>query len=73
MYFYRSYKLKGKPEKDKKKGEKERGELEVMVNFTVKSESLLDVNKKEKHKSSLSSLKHLGKKISDFFLEHELR
>ena len=55
--------MKGKPEKDKKKGEKERGELEVMVNFTVKSGSFLDVSKKDKTKSSLTSLKHLGIKI----------
>ncbi|KAL7646630.1 UNVERIFIED_CONTAM: hypothetical protein RMT77_001881 [Armadillidium vulgare] len=57
---YRSYRLKGKPEKDKKKGEKDRGELEIMVNFTVKSGSFLDISKKDKQKSSLTSLKHLG-------------
>ncbi|KAB7493820.1 Rab11 family-interacting protein 1 [Armadillidium nasatum] len=56
----KSYRLKGKPEKDKKKGEKDRGELEIMVNFTVKSGSFLDISKKDKQKSSLTSLKHLG-------------
>ncbi|XP_071537345.1 uncharacterized protein Rip11 isoform X4 [Panulirus ornatus] len=56
----RWHRLKGKPEKDRKKGEKERGELEVKVAFIVKSGSLLDVsNKKEKNKS-ITSLKNLG-------------
>ncbi|RXG72294.1 Rab11 family-interacting protein 1 [Armadillidium vulgare] len=31
-----------------------------MVNFTVKSGSFLDISKKDKQKSSLTSLKHLG-------------
>ncbi|XP_042206215.1 rab11 family-interacting protein 1-like [Homarus americanus] len=55
----RWHRLKGKPEKDRKKGEKERGELETKVAFIVKSGSLLDVSKKEKNKS-ITSLKHLG-------------
>nr|XP_045625817.1 cell surface glycoprotein 1-like isoform X2 [Procambarus clarkii] len=55
----RWHRLKGKPEKDRKKGEKERGELEIKVAFTVKSGSLLDVSKKEKNKS-ITSLKNLG-------------
>ncbi|KAK4316605.1 hypothetical protein Pmani_012247 [Petrolisthes manimaculis] len=56
----RWHRLKGKPEKDRKKGEKERGELEFKVAFTVKSGSLLDVsNKKDKNKS-ITSLKNLG-------------
>ncbi|XP_076028890.1 uncharacterized protein LOC143017835 [Oratosquilla oratoria] len=58
----RWHRLKGKPEKDKKKGEKERGELEAKIAFTVKSGSLSDISKKEKDKlkTSLTSLKHLG-------------
>ncbi|KAK8736816.1 hypothetical protein OTU49_004655 [Cherax quadricarinatus] len=55
----RWHRLKGKPEKDRKKGEKERGDLEIKVAFTVKSGSLLDVSKKEKNKS-ITSLKNLG-------------
>ncbi|KAK8407035.1 hypothetical protein O3P69_007529 [Scylla paramamosain] len=55
----RWHKLRGKPEKDRKKGEKERGELEVRVAFTVKSGSLLDVTDKKKNKS-ITSLKNLG-------------
>lgn len=35
---------------------KERGELEVKVAFIVKSGSLADLSKKEKHKSSLGQL-----------------
>lgn len=55
------YRLKGKPEKDKKKGEKERGEIEAKVAFTVKSGSLSDVSKKDLKKGgSITSLKHLG-------------
>ncbi|KAG0725607.1 Rab11 family-interacting protein 1 [Chionoecetes opilio] len=54
-------KLRGKPEKDRKKGEKERGELEARVAFTVKSGSLLDVSAPEKKKNkSITSLKNLG-------------
>lgn len=61
--FFRWHRLKGKPEKDRKKGEKERGELEFKVAFTVKSGSLLDVsNKKEKNKS-ITSLKNLGNRF----------
>ncbi|XP_046682813.1 rab11 family-interacting protein 1 isoform X2 [Homalodisca vitripennis] len=49
----RWYKLKSKPGKEKNK---ERGELEVKVAFIVKSGSLADLSKKEKHKSSLGQL-----------------
>ena len=54
------YSLKGKPEKDKKKGEKERGDLEVRIAFTVKSGSVTDLSKGEKLKASHNSLKNLG-------------
>ncbi|XP_064082282.1 rab11 family-interacting protein 1-like isoform X2 [Macrobrachium nipponense] len=56
----RWHRLKGKPEKDKKKGEKERGELEIKVSFTVKSGSLLDVSGKKEKNKSLTSIKNLG-------------
>lgn len=55
------YKLKDKPGKDKKK---DRGELEVKVAFIVKSGSLADLSKKEKHKSSVGSLAFSGSLIS---------
>ncbi|XP_065362809.1 rab11 family-interacting protein 1 [Calliphora vicina] len=48
------FKLESKPGKDKKN--KERGELEVEISFTVKSGSLTDLSKKEKHKSSIGQL-----------------
>ncbi|XP_068207411.1 rab11 family-interacting protein 1 [Palaemon carinicauda] len=56
----RWHRLKGKPDKDKKKGEKERGELEIKVSFTVKSGSLLDVSGKKEKNKSLTSIKNLG-------------
>lgn len=49
----RWYPLKGKPGKE---NDKNRGELEVKVAFTVKEGSLTDLSKKDKHRSSLSSL-----------------
>lgn len=50
----RWYKLQSKPGKEK---QKERGELEVRIGFTVKSGSLTDLSKgKEKHKSSMGQL-----------------
>lgn len=52
---FRWYKLRGKPSKEKKEV-KERGDLEVKVAFIVKSGSLADLSKKEKHKSSLGQL-----------------
>lgn len=45
------FKLQSKPGKDKK--DKDRGELEVRIAFTVKSGSLTDLSKKDKSKSSL--------------------
>lgn len=42
-----------KPGKEKKK---DRGELEVKISFIVKSGSLSNLSKKEKHKSSLGQL-----------------
>lgn len=49
----RVYPLRGKTGKD---NDKSRGELEVKIGFTVKEGSLNDLSKKEKHKSSLSSV-----------------
>uniref|UniRef100_A0A1A9W981 Uncharacterized protein n=1 Tax=Glossina brevipalpis TaxID=37001 RepID=A0A1A9W981_9MUSC len=48
------FKLESKPGKEKKN--KERGELDVLISFTVKSGSLTDLSKKEKHKSSIGQL-----------------
>lgn len=48
------FKLESKPGKDKKN--KERGELEVRIGFIVKSGSLSDLSKKDKHKSSIGQL-----------------
>ena len=50
----------GKPDKKSKKPEKARGDLEAKIAFIVKSGDFLDVTKKEKHKSSLTSLKNIG-------------
>uniref|UniRef100_A0AAG5DL59 FIP-RBD domain-containing protein n=1 Tax=Anopheles atroparvus TaxID=41427 RepID=A0AAG5DL59_ANOAO len=50
----RWHKLESK-DREKKK-EKERGELEVRISFTVKAGSLTDLSKKEKSKSSISNL-----------------
>lgn len=45
------YKLQSKPGKEKK--DKDRGELELRIAFTVKSGSLMDLSKKEKKGSTL--------------------
>ncbi|XP_047984913.1 rab11 family-interacting protein 2 [Leguminivora glycinivorella] len=49
----RWYTLQGKPGKE---NDKNRGELEVKIAFTVKEGSLTDLSKKDKHRSSLSSI-----------------
>ncbi|CAH0724762.1 unnamed protein product, partial [Brenthis ino] len=49
----RWYTLQGKSGKE---NDKNRGELEVKIGFTVKEGSLNDLSKKDKHKSSLSSI-----------------
>lgn len=49
----RWYTLLGKQGKE---NDKNRGELEVKISFIVKEGSLTDLSKKEKHKSSLSSI-----------------
>lgn len=50
----RWFKLQSKPGKEKK--DKNRGELEVRIAFTVKAGSLTDLSKKEKNKSSTLGL-----------------
>lgn len=49
----RWFKLSGKSGKE---NDKDRGELEIKIAFLVKQGSLTDLSKKEKHRSSLSSL-----------------
>lgn len=49
----RWFPLQGKPGKE---NDKNRGELEVRITFIVKEGSLTDLSKKDKHKSSLSSI-----------------
>ncbi len=50
----RWYKLMSKPGQEKK--DKDRGELEIRISFTVKAGSLSDLSKKDKNKSSLSNI-----------------
>lgn len=52
-FGFRWLKLRDKPGKDK---DKDRGELEVKVGFTVKGEN--ELIKKEKHRSSLGQISH---------------
>lgn len=53
----RSYPLQSKQGQQAKN--KDRGKLEVVVAFNVKSGSLVDLSKKEKHKSSIGQISHL--------------
>uniref|UniRef100_A0A0P6E8L7 Rab11 family-interacting protein n=1 Tax=Daphnia magna TaxID=35525 RepID=A0A0P6E8L7_9CRUS len=55
------YALKSKPGQEGKN--KNRGEIEVRVAFTVKSGSLLDLSKKEKHKGSFGHLSQAAHNI----------
>ncbi|XP_046644825.1 rab11 family-interacting protein 1-like isoform X4 [Daphnia pulicaria] len=55
------YPLKSKPGQEGKN--KNRGEIEVRVAFTVKSGSLLDLSKKEKHKGSFGHLSQAAHNI----------
>lgn len=57
----RWYKLKNKPGKEENK---ERGEIEAKVTFTVRSGSLSNLSKKEKHKSSLGAISQAASSIS---------
>jgi Rab11 family-interacting protein 1/2/5 len=57
--------LKSKPGQEGKN--KNRGEIEVRVAFTVKSGSLLDLSKKEKHKGSFGHLSQAAHNIGKLF------
>lgn len=57
----RWYKLKNKPGKEENK---DRGEIEAKITFTVRSGSLSNLSKKEKHKSSLGAISHAASSIS---------
>ncbi|KAF5308950.1 hypothetical protein FQR65_LT00032 [Abscondita terminalis] len=61
----RWYTLQSKPGKEGKR--KERGKLEVKIDFIVKSGSLTDL-KKEKHKSSMGHLSHLAQSVGGSLL-----
>ncbi|XP_044765997.1 rab11 family-interacting protein 2 isoform X2 [Coccinella septempunctata] len=47
---------------------KDRGKLEVKIGFTVKSGSLSDITKKEKHKSSMGQLSHVAQSVGGSLL-----
>ena len=55
--------MKSKPGQEGKN--KNRGEIEVRVAFTVKSGSLLDLSKKEKHKGSFGHLSQAAHNIGE--------
>lgn len=56
----RWYKLKNKPGKEENK---DRGEIEAKITFTVRSGSLSNLSKKEKHKTSLGAISHAASSI----------
>ncbi|KAL3289883.1 hypothetical protein HHI36_023273 [Cryptolaemus montrouzieri] len=60
------YILQSKPGKEGKA--KDRGKLEVKIGFTVKSGSLTDITKKEKHKSSMGQLSHVAQSVGGSLL-----
>lgn len=60
------YVLQSKPGKEGKA--KERGELEVKIGFTVKSGSLTNLSKKEKHKSSVGQLSQMAQSVGGSLL-----
>lgn len=60
------YPLQSKPGKEGKA--KERGELEVKIGFTVKSGSLTNLSKKEKHKSSVGQLSQVAQSVGGSLL-----
>lgn len=59
-FEFRWYPLKSKNGQENK----DRGELQVKIAFTVKSGSLLDLSKKEKHRLSVGQLSHTASNIS---------
>lgn len=48
--------------------QKDRGQLEVKIAFNVKSGSLTNLSKKEKHKSSLGGLTHVAQSVGGSLL-----
>lgn len=60
------YPLLSKPGKEGKA--KERGELEVKIGFNVKSGSLTNLSKKEKHKSSVGQLSQVAHSVGGSLL-----
>lgn len=60
------YPLQSKPGKEGKA--KERGQLEVKIAFTVKSGSLTNLSKKEKHKSSVGTLSQVAQSVGGSLL-----
>lgn len=61
----RWYKLEAKKGKENKK---DRGSLEVRIEFIVKAGSLTNLSKQEKHKSSLGGLSHLTQSVGGSLL-----
>jgi len=59
---FRWYPLKSKNGQENK----ERGELQVKIAFTVKSGSLRGLSKKEKHRLSVGQLSHTASNISEY-------
>lgn len=62
----RWYPLQSKPGKENKG--KDRGQLEVKIGFTVKSGSLTNLSKKEKHKSSVGQLSQMAHSVGGSLL-----
>lgn len=62
----RWYPLQGKPGKEAKN--KDRGQLEVKIGFNVKSGSLTNLSKKEKHKSSVGQLSQMAHSVGGSLL-----
>ncbi|XP_022915175.1 rab11 family-interacting protein 2 [Onthophagus taurus] len=62
----RFYSLQSKQGQESKN--KDRGKLEVKIAFTVKSGSLTDLSKKEKHKSSIGQLSNVAQSVGGSLL-----
>ncbi|CAH0562079.1 unnamed protein product [Brassicogethes aeneus] len=63
------YTLQGKNKKGKETSKhKERGKLEVKIGFIVKSGSLTELSKKEKHKSSIGQLSSVAQSVGGSLL-----
>ncbi|XP_019869445.1 rab11 family-interacting protein 2 isoform X3 [Aethina tumida] len=62
------YTLESKNKPGKETKHKERGRLEVKIGFIVKSGSLTDLSKKEKHKSSIGQLSAVAQSVGGSLL-----